>query len=226
MSANSEQNTLSTGSRSSLPLKTIFTGKDAVQEKPGVQPLYVERKGNPSTVILPVTSGKQWTQLSGWLFAVLVTTFLLLNVFLPLLVGEPLRTFVMAGFSTVCHQIADRSFHVHGVSLAVCHRCTGIYLGLWLAVLVYPLIKNRVRDTGRYSGILVLAALVPAGADWISEIAGLWNNTVFSRVTTGLIFGVIAGYLLARALTRTREPGSRSRTSEKSRDWTIEGSTE
>src|SRR5678816_3926889 len=30
----------------------------------------------------------------------------------------------------VCHQRPERSFHWHGAQLAVCARCTGIYLSL------------------------------------------------------------------------------------------------
>jgi len=35
-------------------------------------------------------------------------------------------------FTPFCHQLPDRSFHLLGVPLAVCARCTGIYLGIFI----------------------------------------------------------------------------------------------
>src|SRR5687767_6864982 len=36
---------------------------------------------------------------------------------------------VYGAFGRVCHQIPERSFHVVGQPLAVCARCTGLYVG-------------------------------------------------------------------------------------------------
>jgi uncharacterized membrane protein len=49
--------------------------------------------------------------------------------------GGPL---LYAFFHPVCHQIADRSFHLWGEPLAVCHRCLGLYLGFTLGLLAWP----------------------------------------------------------------------------------------
>ena len=40
---------------------------------------------------------------------------------------------VYLGFSFFCHQSPERSFALAGLPLAVCHRCSGIYLGLFAA---------------------------------------------------------------------------------------------
>ena len=45
-------------------------------------------------------------------------------------------------FSYICHQQADRSFHVLGEQFAVCSRCFGVYFGLLLGFAVYPLWRN------------------------------------------------------------------------------------
>jgi hypothetical protein len=39
----------------------------------------------------------------------------------------------------VCHQRPERSFHWHGAQLAVCARCTGIYLGACTTAVLAPL---------------------------------------------------------------------------------------
>ena len=53
-------------------------------------------------------------------------------------VGHLARCSCYAAGSIVCHQIPERSFHIAGVQLPVCARCTGLYAGAlagvaWLA---------------------------------------------------------------------------------------------
>ena len=48
--------------------------------------------------------------------------------------------------------------------------------------------------------IILLAAALPAGVDWIGDVMGWWTNTPASRMATGGIFGIIAGYFLAKAV--------------------------
>ncbi len=36
--------------------------------------------------------------------------------------------------------------------------------------------------------------------DWAIDATGIWANIPSSRVATGLVFGVVAGYVFARAL--------------------------
>src|SRR5262249_46137120 len=44
-----------------------------------------------------------------------------------------LATAIYRTFSFVCHQIPERSFKLAGYQLAVCSRCTGIYMGFAVA---------------------------------------------------------------------------------------------
>jgi hypothetical protein len=59
-------------------------------------------------------------------------------VFAPV-VPVPLAAAVYGIGSLVCHQLSERSFHWHGAQLAVCARCTGIYLGACAIAVVAPL---------------------------------------------------------------------------------------
>lgn len=117
----------------------------------------------------------------------------------PAVVGEPARQIIMAGFSAVCHQIAERSPHVGGVQLAVCDRCLGIYAALAAAPLLFAAVgrwDEVVRRHARY--VVALAIAVPA-VDWAGDVVGWWVNTPESRMATGSVFGLAAGWLLTSA---------------------------
>jgi len=98
-------------------------------------------------------------------------------------------------FSGVCHQDPERSFLLCGHALAVCHRCTGIYLGLFLAsALARPCPRWPTRNR-------VLAAGLPLLLDTLLPYAGLWHSTPLSRFATGLLFGTLTAPLLVRGVT-------------------------
>jgi uncharacterized membrane protein len=94
-------------------------------------------------------------------------------------------------FGHVCHQIPERSLHLEGNKLAVCSRCTGIYAGFALSVLLYPLARSLRRvDTPRR--LWLLLAVLPIGVDWALGFFGLWANTHLSRFMTGALFSAVA----------------------------------
>ncbi len=45
-------------------------------------------------------------------------------------------------FAPVCHQIAERSFRIMNYPLAVCARCSGIYLGFLFGTVLFPFFKK------------------------------------------------------------------------------------
>ena len=149
-------------------------------------------------------SAEIWNR-TAWGVALAATLVLFVAVLLPPLLPPVGRATLMEGFHLLCHQIPERSFALGGVSLAVCHRCTGIYLGLVLGVLALPALPLRRIVDKRFEGLVLLVAVVPAAIDWGGDVAGLWTNTVMTRVATGLWFGVLAGYLFARAVSRRPE---------------------
>ena len=106
----------------------------------------------------------------------------------------------MHGFQAVCHQLPDRSFAVGGVPLALCHRCTGIAAGLVAGVFAVPLLGRGRRLLVRFERPLLMLALLLLAADWLLGVGGLWANTAATRFGTGFLFGVAAGYLLARSV--------------------------
>jgi uncharacterized membrane protein len=99
-------------------------------------------------------------------------------------------------FSPVCHQQPERSFVLMGYSLAVCHRCFGIYAGL-LTGCVIRLPARFVYRSPSWRRALVLAGAAPLLLDALLPMTGLWTGHSTSRFFTGLLFGVITSALVA-----------------------------
>jgi uncharacterized membrane protein len=98
-------------------------------------------------------------------------------------------------FAHICHQIPERSFHLLGYSLAVCHRCFGIYLGLFLGCFAdIP----RMHRSPRHRRLWVLGAIAPLALDALAPVAGLWVNSALSRFSTGMLFGTLISSLVVR----------------------------
>jgi uncharacterized membrane protein len=124
---------------------------------------------------------------------------------LPPFVPTGVRPTLMALFDPLCHQLPARSFAVEGVAFALCHRCSGIALGLAAGLLVAPLLRAALpRDDGKHGLRLLALAALPMGTDWALDVLGVWMNTPASRFGTGAVFGVCAGLVLARALAARR----------------------
>jgi uncharacterized membrane protein len=119
---------------------------------------------------------------------------------------------VYALFAPVCHQNPTRSFFLLGGKWAVCHRCSGIYLGLFLASLV-PYDLSVVIGSARWRKVWIICATVPLLLDVLLPFAGLWHNTPASRVASGMLFGAMLSSLLASALAELvhEAPWKRSR---------------
>jgi uncharacterized membrane protein len=111
-------------------------------------------------------------------------------------------------FAWTCHQIPERSFSLEGHSLAVCHRCFGIYLGLFLGSLV----ENRfVRLSLSIRRFCVLSASAPILLDALLPYTGIWSGTSVSRFGTGLLFGSIISYLLVCGVSELLREAPRRR---------------
>lgn len=96
-------------------------------------------------------------------------------------------------FSRVCHQDTARSLFLFGAPLAVCARCTLIYLGFFVGVLLYPLVDSRMSKSFR---LWFIPALLPMLIDVGLEVTGLHPSTLLTRAATGGFFGVGAALLI------------------------------
>ena len=110
--------------------------------------------------------------------------------------GEVVRWLLNA----VCHQIPSRSFHLFGEPLAACHRCTGLYMGFALGVLVWPwlpMLAARLAAKPRWVGVFLL----PLAIDWAIVV-----NTPASRFVTGLVAAFPVALLPLVAFTQRINP--------------------
>jgi len=96
-------------------------------------------------------------------------------------------------YSVICHQFDARSLHLFGYKLAVCARCTAIYTGFFIGVLLFPALrKNQPSNV-----ILVLSvAVAPMLIDVALDSLGIHMSTIFLRLTTGSLFGVLIAVVL------------------------------
>jgi uncharacterized membrane protein len=127
---------------------------------------------------------------------------------LAMIVGAPLAIqsghpfwglAIYRAFSYVCHQIPERSFFVSGHQFAVCARCTGLYAGFAVAVLLYPLARSLRRiETPRRQWLFLAAA--PLAIDFALGFFGIWDNTHFSRFTTGALLGAVSVFYVMPGL--------------------------
>ncbi len=108
-------------------------------------------------------------------------------------------------FSRICHQMPERSFSLLGYPLAVCHRCMGIYAGLFLGCFLNMDVMNRSPRTRRG---WILSAVLLLACDALAPAAGLWTNTWCTRFFSGLFFGTLASSLVMRGLSELAEDAS------------------
>ncbi len=102
-------------------------------------------------------------------------------------------------FSSVCHQDPTRSFSLLGHACAVCHRCAGIYVGLFLVSLIPDLAGELILVPHRRR-CWVACATAPMLLDVFLPLAGFWTSTAISRFVTGWLFGAMLASLLKPAL--------------------------
>jgi uncharacterized membrane protein len=97
----------------------------------------------------------------------------------------------------VCHQLPSRSFHVASVSLPVCARCLGLYLGGMSGALCgWP---GPPRMPFHIRRILLLAA-VPTALTFAVEWFGFVSPTNRIRFAAALPLGALAGWIFVRML--------------------------
>jgi uncharacterized membrane protein len=104
-------------------------------------------------------------------------------------------------FSFFCHQRTDLLFTVLGITLPICSRCAGIYLGI---LLTFTGLSSCGLVRVRWS--LGAALLTVMALEWTAGNLGLINSSAASRLLTGVLGGAGAAIILVhygRRLTWT-----------------------
>lgn len=100
------------------------------------------------------------------------------------------------GTMTGCHQMPERSFFVRGYQFPVCARCTGVFLGKFIADIM--LIFKKV-----LSPVTAVVMLLIMGADWFAQRIGVLESTNARRFVTGILGGMGVAFLYANAVIAT-----------------------
>lgn len=93
--------------------------------------------------------------------------------------------------SKTCHQADDRSFHIGIRKFPVCARCTGIYVGALVSIVISFWLQ---------SPILFAAMLLPMILDGTIQYFTKYRSTNSKRFVTGAVFGYGAVGLVASAV--------------------------
>ncbi len=80
-----------------------------------------------------------------------------------------------------CHQMSERSFFVRGYQFPVCARCTGVYLGGVLGLVLYWFIKPNI--------FLSIVFCIIMFLDWELQYKEILKSTNIRRVITGTLAG-------------------------------------
>jgi len=147
---------------------------------------------------------------SGWpiigrvsILAGLAVGWVALVVLAPWL-PVPLAGLVYLTGGGICHQIAERSFHLDGAQLPVCARCMGIAAGAAVGLSALRGLRRMSLRAPRAAasprGMLLLALALNALTVW-----GVSNEV---RAATGAVLGVAVALALWSALGPARAGGT------------------
>lgn len=143
---------------------------------------------------------------------------LFMLVWMGMIIGAPVAVesghsffafVVYRAFGNLCHQIPERSFHIFEHPFAVCARCTGIYAGLTLGFLIYPIFRS-LKKAESPARIWLLLAPVPTGIDFLLDYTRIWANTHYSRLLTGAILGLGCAFFIVPGLVDLAQTNWRS----------------
>ena len=85
-------------------------------------------------------------------------------------------------FRMLCHGIERRCLLMFGVPMPICARCTAIYVGMLVAILLFAA-RSRL-TMPRY---VMYAAALPMAVDGVTQAIGLRESTNELRIVTGFV---------------------------------------
>ena len=134
-------------------------------------------------------------------------------------VASPLSEFVYRSFHPICHQLPERSFHIFDEKLAVCSRCSSIYVAFLVGILAYPFIRLPNNPFLQHSNAPVLhnltkpsvliVTLLPMVIDVGLDMVGLHESDAVTRTLTGTLFGFVVTFFVLPAALEGVQPGCR-----------------
>ncbi len=89
-------------------------------------------------------------------------------------------------FQMSCHQKPERSFYYKSYQYPVCARCTGLYLGYLIGLIIGLLFNPSI--------IVAIIMIIPCGLDGFIQLKTNYESTNIRRFILGIIAGI--GYLI------------------------------
>ncbi len=112
-------------------------------------------------------------------------------------------------FRGICHQKAHRCFEFFGLPMAICARCTFIYVGLAVGAFFLPMFTSDNRR--RYLILLGISGGLIA-IDVVCAYLHLYHNVFATRVVTGFLVGLPLGAMCTAAVHEFLKPKPTSST--------------
>ena len=109
--------------------------------------------------------------------------------------------------SVICHQRADRSFHLFAEQLPVCARCTGLYAGaalIAIAQLWGMRLRRPAADLTPAARRLLAITALPMAASIVYEWTTGDVPSNLARAATGVVLGAGVAYVILAAVDSTR----------------------
>ena len=110
--------------------------------------------------------------------------------------GGAAGSWLRLAYRPTCHQIPQRCLDLGWGPLAVCARCSGLYVGGLVGLLSGALLGIRIRPRLIWLAI----ALTPSAVDFLMAFTGLPNLTNWPRFVVAVPPGLVLGLLLADAI--------------------------
>jgi uncharacterized membrane protein len=116
--------------------------------------------------------------------------------------GYPFAAPVYMIGTVVCHQRSARAFHMQGVPMPVCARCTGIYVGGAIAAAVALAVERR--RIARRRAWPFAVGLLPSAVTLAYE----WSTGEATGNLTRAIAGAPAGAIVAAFVVAAASPSA------------------
>jgi uncharacterized membrane protein len=112
-------------------------------------------------------------------------------------------------YGQACHQMPDRCLDLGFGPLAVCARCSGLYLGALLGMVVTLMARRSIQPTLRWLIVVSLPTLI----DFSASLVGLPSLPNWPRFWIAAPLGLLLGLAIADAIVdlgfRSRAPADR-----------------
>ena len=132
------------------------------------------------------------------LFIISLLTIWISGLLIPFIIDikNPFVSYLMNKiYSTVCHQENFKCISYEGHQILVCARCTGIYLGAFIAAIVelrfiFPELPLK----------LLFVSIIPVLFDVFLSTTGVYHYSKIIALCTGIVFGFVVYLFIIKEL--------------------------